>query len=254
MLGLFTTARRRDAVVFFVTTLVVLAVFLPHEASAPRMAARLAAAAPGIAAKFGAAQAFVEKINSTDFGWPDCAPFAYPGCAEPTYAADGSLVSPAACVRCTQKTAAGKIRVACVGDSITAGVRAISPADTYPSMLQTLLGDAYIVTNLGSSGATMLNDGARPFVKTAMYRALLKDEYDIIVLMLGTNDARSPAGIKDCKRLGNDIAYENIPCLGSFLPPSWKDGSEAQYALDAEDMCVLGSRCWPRGDATPSCF
>ena len=77
-----------------------------------------------------------------------------------------------------------KKKVACVGDSITAGVQATDRAHSYPSQLQALLGNDYAVTNLGSSAAMMQRRGTRPFVRTAMYSELLAYEWDIVIIML----------------------------------------------------------------------
>ena len=60
------------------------------------------------------------------------------------------------------------LRIACVGDSITAGVCSSGDNHTYPAQLQKQLTakygkGAYKVTNLGSSGATMLKRGDQPY-------------------------------------------------------------------------------------------
>src|SRR3569833_1615321 len=63
-------------------------------------------------------------------------------------------------------TAAPKIKVACVGASITAGAM-IEPAkgNTYPDQLQSMLGDAYEVGNLdhsyGRSGSPVMMSGGQ---------------------------------------------------------------------------------------------
>src|SRR5436305_14122743 len=78
------------------------------------------------------------------------------------------------------KEPAGK-RVACVGDSITAG--------GYPGQLQKMLdtvADKYVVKNFGVGGATMMMKSDRPYAKQTKYEDALKFEPDIVVLMLGT--------------------------------------------------------------------
>src|SRR5436309_1389605 len=53
-----------------------------------------------------------------------------------------------------------KTKVACVGDSITAGAGINDPAhNAYPAQLQKLLGDGYLVKNFGVSGRTLLKHG-----------------------------------------------------------------------------------------------
>jgi len=55
------------------------------------------------------------------------------------------------------QAAAAKIKVACVGDSITFG-SGIADRDnaSYPAQLQKLLGDGFEVKNFGVSGRTMI--------------------------------------------------------------------------------------------------
>jgi acyl-CoA thioesterase-1 len=75
-------------------------------------------------------------------------------------------------------------RVACMGDSIT-------ELTAYPADLQDLLGDSYSVGDFGYSGSTALIDTSNPYIYTT---AFLKAEVflpDIVVIMLGTNDARA---------------------------------------------------------------
>ena len=56
-----------------------------------------------------------------------------------------------------------KIKVACIGDSITYGAAIEDRVNySYPSQLQVLLGENYEVGNFGRSGATLLRHGHRP--------------------------------------------------------------------------------------------
>ena len=56
-----------------------------------------------------------------------------------------------------------KIRVACVGNSVTYGMGIPDRAEkAYPKQLQGMLGDAYEVENFGHSGSTLLRKGHRP--------------------------------------------------------------------------------------------
>ena len=67
-----------------------------------------------------------------------------------------------------------KIKVACIGNSVTYGYRHKEPAKTsYPSQLQQMLGDKYEVRNFGHSGATLLNKGHRPYINLHEYKAAL---------------------------------------------------------------------------------
>ncbi|MHB8211250.1 MAG: GDSL-type esterase/lipase family protein [Acidithiobacillus sp.] len=87
---------------------------------------------------------------------------------------------------------AGKIRVACVGDSITYGA-GVPQRHTqgWPGELQQLLGTGYQVANFGHSGATMLKNGALPYWKTPEYQAATSFNPNIVIIMLGTNDANT---------------------------------------------------------------
>ncbi|WP_204273703.1 GDSL-type esterase/lipase family protein [Draconibacterium mangrovi] len=82
-----------------------------------------------------------------------------------------------------------KIRVVCVGNSVTRGYLLKNPERySYPSQLQNLLGDAYEVQNFGHSGATLLSKGHRPYIETPEYPEALNFDADIIVIHLGLND------------------------------------------------------------------
>ena len=81
------------------------------------------------------------------------------------------------------------IKVACVGDSITAGLGA-EKGKSYPSQLQALLGDGYVVGNFGVSGRTLLSKGDRPYIKEKAYQSALAMKPDIVIIMLGTNDTK----------------------------------------------------------------
>ncbi len=84
------------------------------------------------------------------------------------------------------------IRVACVGNSITFGARIDNRSvDSYPAQLQALLGDDYLVTNFGKSGATLLSDGNLPYAGTQEYKDLLEYKPDVIIIKLGTNDSKA---------------------------------------------------------------
>ena len=53
-----------------------------------------------------------------------------------------------------------KIKVACIGNSITYGYGLDNPdKESYPARLQEMLGNNYDVKNFGKSGATLLNKG-----------------------------------------------------------------------------------------------
>lgn len=88
--------------------------------------------------------------------------------------------------------AAWPLRIACVGDSNTYGYRGwlSQSANSYPSVLQRLLGDRAQVINLGSSGTTLQQNGNSPYWRTRNFARLISSEWDCVVIMLGTNDAK----------------------------------------------------------------
>jgi lysophospholipase L1-like esterase len=87
-------------------------------------------------------------------------------------------------------TAREKIRVACVGDSITYGLGIRNRTqNSYPAQLARMLGDRYEVRNFGVSGATMLRNGSHPYWGPAEFREATEYKPRLVVIMLGTNDA-----------------------------------------------------------------
>jgi len=110
-------------------------------------------------------------------------------------------------------------RVACMGDSIT-------ELTAYPADLQDLLGDGYSVGDFGVSGSTVLTDTSIPYIYTT---AFLKAEVflpDIVVIMLGTNDARADNYqsignfVADYKQLVREVqALKSNPKIYLVKPP-----------------------------------
>lgn len=89
------------------------------------------------------------------------------------------------------QNAAPKIKVACVGDSITAGSGVKDAQKKYPAQLGALLGSGYEVKNFGVGGATMLDDGNKPYKDQKAYKDALAFTPDIVVIKLGTNDSKA---------------------------------------------------------------
>jgi len=114
------------------------------------------------------------------------------------YARDCALVDGA--LVCAQRAAtnASAIRVACVGDSITAVGHTSSVAHHWPDQLQDILDAAhgagsYSVTNLGVCGSTLQREAHEPWWSTGAYKALVAARWDVVFVMLGTNDAAPTA-------------------------------------------------------------
>jgi lysophospholipase L1-like esterase len=81
-----------------------------------------------------------------------------------------------------------EIRVACVGDSITAGWK-LKEADKYVTKLGGLLGARYQVENFGHSSYSMLKIADKSYWDSPMFQAAQDFQPDIVTIMLGTNDA-----------------------------------------------------------------
>ena len=88
------------------------------------------------------------------------------------------------------QTPASPIKVACVGDSITAGVGSSAPQNDYPSLLGDLLGPGYDVVNFGESGATLLKHGDSPYQQRGSYGRSAAFGPNIVIILLGTNDSK----------------------------------------------------------------
>lgn len=90
---------------------------------------------------------------------------------------------------CTTAYGGEKIKVACVGNSVTYGAGIENrEVNSYPAQLQRMLGDGYEVMNFGKNGATLLDKGHRPYREQEEYRAALDFAADRVVIHLGLND------------------------------------------------------------------
>jgi acyl-CoA thioesterase-1 len=108
------------------------------------------------------------------------------------------------------------IRVACIGDSITA-------VSDYPVDLQGMLGRNYTVSNFGVVSATLLSTAYKPYIyEKAMQRAKLSQP-NIIVIMLGTNDAH----------------VGNYPLMDSFVADYEDLISEFQVILSKPEIFLV---------------
>lgn len=119
-----------------------------------------------------------------------------------------------------------KIRVACIGDSITYGAGVEKREENnYPTQLGKLLGDRYQVRNFGVSGATLLSKGDKPYIKENAYKQAKEFLPQIVVIKLGTNDTK-PQNWKyeaefndDCKAMIKELsALESKPKIWLSVP------------------------------------
>ena len=80
-------------------------------------------------------------------------------------------------------------RVACIGDSLTWGFTLVDPwRESYPALLQELLGADFTVRNFGCNGASVRADSYTSYAETSAFRSSLTWEPDIVLMMLGSND------------------------------------------------------------------
>ena len=137
----------------------------------------------------------------------------------------------------------GQIKVACIGDSITYG-HGISDwtKNSYPVLLQGLLGEDYHVANFGSSGACVNPDGDQPYVSRAVYQAAIEYDADIIVFMMGTNDAKPENWTNPQEFMDDYVALLDSLKVGSketliyIVPPA-----EAYYSKDCDPDTGIAS-------------
>lgn len=122
-------------------------------------------------------------------------------------------------------SSANLIRVACIGDSIT-------ELPDYPHELQTLLGTNYTVGNFGAGGATVLLDTDKPYIDQVEFVRAKNFLPDIVIIMLGTNDARTDYFksidnfVPDYMKLLNAIqALESNPKIFLVKPPPLFDNT-----------------------------
>lgn len=81
------------------------------------------------------------------------------------------------------------LRIACVGDSITEGFGA-GKGMAYPTQLQAILGEGFVVGNFGVSARTLLRKGDYPYWNEEAYTKALDFKPDAVIIMLGTNDTK----------------------------------------------------------------
>eukprot|EP00930_Biecheleria_cincta_P014389 TRINITY_DN12396_c0_g1_i1.p1 TRINITY_DN12396_c0_g1~~TRINITY_DN12396_c0_g1_i1.p1 ORF type:complete len:319 (+),score=50.97 TRINITY_DN12396_c0_g1_i1:53-958(+) len=126
------------------------------------------------------------------------------------------------------------IRIACLGDGITSGKLASGDRrnnGSYPSQLQLLLGSAYEVTNYAVDGVGVLKRGYRPIWDHIL--AASEAQPDVVVVMLGTNDAINTGSPWPSREFTSDYislirVFQNLSSNPEVLvvqpPPCYQDG------------------------------
>ena len=112
----------------------------------------------------------------------------------------------------TQEQSA-RIRIACVGNFITYGGGLKDKSrESYPAVLQTLLGDNYVVGNFGRNGATLLKKAPNAYVETDQFKDALNFNPDIVIIDLGINDT----GLKVWPFLKDDFTSDYLDLISQF--------------------------------------
>ena len=135
-------------------------------------------------------------------------------------------------------------KVAAVGDSITEGYLS-QCGQNYPNQLQALLGSSYAVTNYGVGGTTLLRKGDNPYWNHTQFHAAVASAADVVVMMLGTNDAKSNNWPVHGQDYQADYAalidvFKSMPSQPTLLlmtpPPLYRDGRYGmlQYVINTE--------------------
>jgi lysophospholipase L1-like esterase len=120
-------------------------------------------------------------------------------------------------------------RVACVGDSITMG-------STYTKQLQEKLGYNYSVGNFGLSGATVARDARIPYIYQLQFLNAIQFNPDIVLIMLGTNDANPEIAYNETT-FTEDYSY----IVNSFLN---LDSNPQVVVVDSPKMFVSPSSAY----------
>jgi lysophospholipase L1-like esterase len=119
-----------------------------------------------------------------------------------------------------KKSSSAEIRVACVGDSLTQSTE-------YPLDLWNLLGTArYTVRNFGVGSTTVLLNTETPYMNTSVFQSALEFQPNIVIIMLGTNDAQPNLERYNASFVGDYVklvaafqALASKPEIWIVLPP-----------------------------------
>jgi len=109
--------------------------------------------------------------------------------------------------------AAQKIKVACVGDSVTYGAGiADREENSYPKQLQALLGATYEVGNFGYSGATALKNGHKPYYLKPVFKKSKEFAPNIVIIHLGLNDQ----GLNNWPKHKNEFVKDYLELIAVY--------------------------------------
>ena len=118
------------------------------------------------------------------------------------------------------------VKIACIGDSITWGFTILKRhRDSYPAVLQHMLGSGFKVRNFGLNNACANFGGDLPYGRLRPFRRALAFKPDVAVIMLGTNDTKRFNWERGHFESGYEsivdsfISMENHPKVFLMTPP-----------------------------------
>jgi lysophospholipase L1-like esterase len=144
------------------------------------------------------------------------------------------------------------LKVACVGDSITRGLFVWRRRkNSYPALLQALLGERYCVRNFGVNGHAVQQSADRPYSRSRAFKLSGVFEPHMVLIMLGTNDSRGgnwkgvAPFVDDYRALiAHYRSLESKPRVWLLTPPAlFRQGrsTKVRYGMDEaaiQEMCA----------------
>lgn len=136
-------------------------------------------------------------------------------------------------VSCTdEKPRLSPLKIVCLGDSITYGFRLPDPVhQSFPAQLIEYGHGSWEVFNCGVNGATVQTKGDLPITLQTAYQRALSVPSDIVILLLGTNDAKlcnfrsADEFVSDYIKLIQKL--QTLPShphvIACSIPPIWGD-------------------------------
>lgn len=162
----------------------------------------------------------------------------------------------ALCLMFCLESQAQKIKVACIGNSITYGAGINNnKQNSYPAQLQAMLGEGYEVKNFGVSATTVLSEGNYPYIKTKQYEESLKYNPDIVFIKMGTNAAAN-RNVNQRPRFAQEYGkivdtYRNLPSKPKviLLTPvrSFLERDHSDAVISNEIIPVIKQTAYERG-------
>lgn len=125
-----------------------------------------------------------------------------------------------------KRASGNKIKVACVGDSITYGCTVRNwQKNNYPAVLGRLLGEKYCVNNFGYTNRTAIKTADYPYTKEKLYQQSLDFQPDIVTILLGSNDSKKNNWNKEkfihdyCEIIDSYLLLSSKPKIFILSPP-----------------------------------